>query len=64
MKKPKTKPSGALQPIVDPLAACIRVERMLRGSISYHYAMDFPQCKIGLGQWLKRVIRHAKRSRG
>lgn len=47
--------------VVGPLEACIRMERLLRGADTYHIAMDYPTCKLGLGKWLKRVIRNAKR---
>lgn len=52
-------------PPVTPLEACIRIERLLRSTDTYHLAhvaMD-REAKVGLAQWLKKVIKHAKAQR-
>lgn len=59
--KTRARTSRSLNRVVGPLEACIRLERLLRHHPEvYHICLDYPE-PYGLGQWLKRVIRDAKR---
>jgi hypothetical protein len=49
-----------MAPIITPMQALERIEQTLRGTDAYHIAMDVPTCKVGLGLWIKRVIRQNK----
>jgi len=52
--------SRQMAPIITPMQALERIEQTLRGTDAYHIAMDVPTCKVGLGLWIKRVIRQNK----
>jgi hypothetical protein len=63
MKKTNTKkePVRAPSKVDSPLQACIRVEKLFRETSEYHIIMDDPN--VGLGDWLKRVIRSGKKTK-
>jgi len=56
------QPAPSLPVLETPLEACIRIEKILRDTDAYHLATD-REGKVGLGSWLKKVIRVAKASR-
>ncbi len=59
----KEKKSKKAPPLIEtPLQACVRIEKILRRDMAYHIAMD-REGKVGLGQWLKKVIKQARRYR-
>lgn len=49
--------------IPDPLTACRRIERLIRNLPAVAgLAMDVPECRVGLGTWLRRVIVNHRKS--